>query len=483
METKINKKTVIGKVAHGWDSIEPSIVAFVAARLPFMMQGKHGNAKTTIGKLLGHIYGDGSFRYYDCSKANLISMCGFPDAERMRAGEQAFVPNNRSLIGSEKHPVKVILLDEITRTPKDASNMLLEVIEGRSIFGIPTGHEVLIATANPSTYKGATKLDEALLDRFVACLPIPDYAQIESEDVKEMIRINVRQEKDPNFLKEVGQELKELVLKVRAKYESFLKDEDTTERIGAYCANLVSLCKNKWGEKDEPPYISGREASNQLWKAIIALASYYIVKYDRDERQAFVEAAERAIEYCWIVKHAMQEKHSRVVLAIHKDMKFLLIANGKGAAGKVQIAYATAITPQAKIAFWEQNLSEVIKHCDASMKQEMMSGTLECIEQYNPVTAGKKANISKDVLTMRAKLYGIAKQDKDFVETSDSLEGSLVCELISGMNATNASVQTEPYSTIAKGPKMKASDIVDILMLLSGGNIDGNMDKAFKVEI
>lgn len=476
MKLKTKKHSVITKVAHGWEEIEPVIVAFVAARLTLMMRGLHGNAKTTVGKLLGHVFGDDTFRYYDCSKANLISMCGFPDTDKMRKGEQAFVPNNRSLIGSDKHPVKVILLDEITRTPKDASNQLLEVIEDKTIYGIPTGHEVLIATANPESYKGATKLDAALLDRFVACLPIPDFKEVSAEDVETMIQINIEQELNPDYVKTIGLELKDLVDKVADKYNELVANVDVQARIGAYAANMVSMCKAKWGDSPDVPYISGREAASQLWRAVIALAAYYIVALKREERAAFVDAARDAIKYCWITKHGMEDAHSRIVETVHREMKFLLTATGKGPAAKVQIAYAKAMSPQAKVSFWEQYSADVVKHCDASMMAEMMNGTVESIDEYKPVTKAEKTSRDKDVLSWQARLYGIAKKSKDFASTVDSLEGRLVCQLINGMNQVGATLADAPFNTALTGDTIDSSNITDLLVELSGG---GNANVPF----
>lgn len=477
-----NKHSVLTKVAHGWDDIEAPIVAFISARLPFMMQGLHGNAKTSVGKLIGYIYGDNTFRYYDCSKANLLSMAGFPDAEKMRRGEQAFVANSRSLLGNEKHPVKVILLDELTRTPKDAQNMMLELIENRSIFGIPTGHEILIATANPQSYKGATKLDEALLDRFVACLPIPDYKDIESQDVEAMIRLNVIQENDKDYISNVGKELKVQVDKVRAKYDAWLKDQAITDKVSAYVANLVSICKGKWGpENEDTPYISGRESANQMWRAIIALAAYYTEVLNRDERQAFVDAAEKTIQFCWISKHAMVDKHSRVVYAVHKDMKFLLTATGKGEAGKLQIAFAKAISASAKVTFWETYAENAIKYCDTSMVQEMMGSTLELLQSNKPVGKNAKATIDRDTQMMRAKLYAIGKKHKEFGNIVDGLEGAMVCSLIDTLvtasklhhNGEKVLPKTfEPYYTIVSQPTIKATDIVDMIVAISAKEVN-----------
>ena len=476
MKLKTKKHSVITKVAWGWDEIEPVLVAFTAARLPLMLKGLHGNAKTTVGKLLGYVFGDGTFRYYDCSKANLISMCGFPDAEKMRAGEQAFVPNNRSLIGSDKHPVRVILLDEITRTPKDAANQLLEVIEDKTIYGIPTGHEVLIATANPESYKGATKLDSALLDRFVACLPIPDFKDVSSDDVEAMIQINIEQELNPKYVKTVGLELKDLVDKVATKYQEFVADPDIQARIGSYAANLVAMSKAKWGDNPDAPYISGREASSQLWRAIIALAAYYVVALQREERAAFVDAARDAIKYCWVTKHGMTDAHSRIVETVHREMKFLLTATGKGPAGKVQIAFAKSMTPQAKVSFWEQYSADVVKHCDASMMTEMMNSTVEAIDEYKPTSKAQKDNREKDVLAWQAKLYAIAKRTPEFNATVDNLEGRLVCQLIHGMNTAGVTIADAPFNSALTGDVIDSSNITDLLVELAGG---GNQNIPF----
>ncbi len=283
-----------------------------------------------------------------------------------------------------------------------------------------------------------------------------------------MIQINMEQELDPKYVANVGAEFKTRVEEVRAKYEEFVKDVDIRARISAYCANLASLSKAKWG-KDDAPYISGREMSNQLWRAIMALAAYYVVVYKRDMRQAFVEGAQEAIKYCWITKHAMQNDHARVVNTIHKDMKFLLLANGKGDAGKVQIAYATAVTPQAKLLFWESNLDGVLKHCDAAMKEEMMLSTLSSIDDYAPATAAAKKNSDKEVLSMRARLYGIAKKHADFAGVVDGLEGALICQLVAGMNTAAVSLTQEPYRSALSGPVIQSSNIVDLLVHLGGG--------------
>lgn len=461
---------VISKIAHGWQDIEHMVVAMIAAKRPFMMQGLHGNSKTTVGKLIGYVYHEkdkpSTFRYYDCSKSNLISMAGFLDPSRMKEGEQAFIPNNKSLLGSDKYPVRVILLDEITRAPKDAGNQLLEVIEEKTIYGHPTGHEVLFATSNPHSYKGATKLDEALLDRFAVCIPIPSFKDdIAAGDIEKMIRINVGFAKDPKTMEKVGAELKKMVDKVSKKYNELIGSEDVVDRVSAYSAQVVEYLKNKWQNDEDAPYISTRSAAAQIWQVIVAVAAYQMVALGRDEKQAFAEASNEALKYGIITKLGMEDSYIKDVQTAHAEAKFLILNTAKGPAGKLGIAFAKANNPAAKIQFWKQSLAEVQKHCDAGMKAEMMSSTVEAIEDYAPRTKTQKDNYDNDKLGWQAELYGIAKSEKDFANVVDSLEGSLVCQLIVGLNNSDARLTDEPYSkTSLVKNKIDASDVTDAIV-------------------
>ena len=469
----INKNCPISKIAHGWEEIARPLIAFIAAGQSVMLQGMHGNAKTSVAELIGHVYGENTARYVDCPKANLVSMCGFPDMDKMRAGEQAFVPNNNSLISSDKYQVRVVVLDEISRAKKETSNELLELIEKKTIYGIPTGIKVIIATSNPDTYKGATKMDAALLDRFVACLPIPDFKEVTSDDVEKMIQINMDQDTDPDYVKNVGAELRDIVERVTKKYKELVSDPDVQARISSYVSNLVSMSKAKWNaiSAEEAPYISGREASAQLWRAIIALAAYDIEVYGREPTMAYVDAARDAIKYCWIVKHGMDERFIRSVETVHRDFIFLLRSTAKGPAGKIATAYAKSMTPVAKLNFWEQHLDDITKHCDNIMITEMMSGTIGAIEEYAPVTAGQKANYEKDKLGWRARLYGISKKHKYFANTADSLEGQLVCQLIAGMNANSFSLRDEPFKSALSTDVLDSSNITDLLVELTSDKV------------
>jgi MoxR-like ATPase len=468
MAVKLAKsRGVISKVAVGWEDIEAPIIAFVAAEMPFVFQGVHGNAKTTVGNLVGLVYGDGTFRYFDCSKANLIGMAGFPDSEAMKAGKQAFIPNNKSLIGTEENPVRVILLDELTRAPKEAQNLLLEVVEHKTIFGIPTGHRICIATMNPESYKAAMKLDAALIDRFAAYIPVPDYNEFSAEQIEAAIKVNMAQELDSEYFDKVGREFRLITEQVREKYQEMVRDDNICERVAGYCGQLYEISKVRFNADEEAPYISGREQFAQLWRTIIALGAYYVVVKKRELRQALVDGAQEALKYCVVTKHTLNDKHTRVLQMAHKQSKTILMAGGDGPAAKLQIAYAKSLSPQAKLMFLEQYYDDILKHCDAALQNEMLQSTLEDINEYMPANARQRGSLESDKLQMRARLFALSKRRKEFAPTADILEGALLCQLVNGMNNAGYDTNREPYKGALTKSVIKASDIVDLIVALS----------------
>jgi hypothetical protein len=75
------------------------------------------------------------------------------------------------------------------------------------------------------------------------------------------------------------------------------------------------------------------------------------------------------------------------------------------------------------------------------------------------------------VLSWRARLYGIAKKRKDFSNTVDMLEGQLVCQLITGMNAKGVSLASAPYNTTLTTDVIDSSNITDLLVELTSDKV------------
>jgi hypothetical protein len=128
------------------------------------------------------------------------------------------------------------------------------------------------------------------------------------------------------------------------------------------------------------------------------------------------------------------------------------------------------MNPQAKLNFWDQYYDDVVRHCDVVMQGEMLQSTLDSIDNYMPRNAKKKKGAAEEVLSMRARLYGIAKRKTEFAATADQLEGALICQLVAGMNSGGYTTKDDPFKGTLSKATIKSSDIVDLIVHLTSGN-------------
>ncbi len=184
---------VIGDYLFGWDDLEPTLLACLARGLNIILLGSHGSGKTSFARFVSAAVAEGNedFRFikYSMDKENLLSMVGCPNPVDLKAGKLNYATHERSIFNAD-----VILLDEITRAGKENQNMVLEILEEHTVFGQPLKYRFAIATANEETYRGAYKLDAALLDRFVVVLPIPSTDTpgkvFGADEIRKMLMLN-----------------------------------------------------------------------------------------------------------------------------------------------------------------------------------------------------------------------------------------------------------------------------------------------------
>ena len=157
----------------------------MALNRSFMLVGRHGTGKTRLARVLSSGYDREGFVFYDATKDDLISIAGMPDPDGLRSGRLDFVPHQRTIWGKS-----TIVVDEITRAGKESQNLWLEILEQRTCFGLDLAYRTLIATANPESYAAAFQLDEALLDRFYAVVPVPELQiGVQAADVTAMVEL------------------------------------------------------------------------------------------------------------------------------------------------------------------------------------------------------------------------------------------------------------------------------------------------------
>ncbi len=290
---------MLEEIVAGWDSIEPVFLANVALRKPFMLLGRHGVCKTTVAKQLSRIYGSDGFRFYDCTKDDLISIAGIPIPEQLAQGKLEFSRHDRTI-----WEARVIVVDELTRANKENQNLWLEILEEKTCFGKELHYECLIATMNPESYASTFKLDQALLDRFYAVVPVPELQQGTPAQVYErIIRMNLSAAQSEPDIEAIRQRLAE----IRSNYKK-LTTSEVVETVAEYVGNFMEILLSQ-----TDCYVSPRKAV-QLSEEILALGAGCGSDLDK--------AAQLALTYTLSVPLQIEPG---LLLQIHENIKPLLL--------------------------------------------------------------------------------------------------------------------------------------------------------------
>ncbi|GAI08892.1 unnamed protein product [marine sediment metagenome] len=228
-------------IVVGWEDIEDVFIANLAMKRPFILVGRHGICKTKVSKEISKIYQndvDSHFRFYDATKDDLISIAGIPIPEQLKKGKLAFSHHDRTI-----WEAIVIVVDEISRANKDNSNLWLEILEEHTCFGIKLPYETFIATMNPETYASTFQLDEALIDRFYAVIPVPEFQQAGAGKIAEIIRLNFGD-------RENGVGVSEIRAKLEVTRENFRKlrsHEEFFEAVVEFVSRFIEVLLSQKG--------------------------------------------------------------------------------------------------------------------------------------------------------------------------------------------------------------------------------------------
>lgn len=273
--------SIISKFVYGWNHLEPILLGTLARSHNILLLGSHGSGKSVFARLVSAAVGNGdNFKFikYEMSKENLISMVGCPSPEALKEGRIDYATHERSVFNAD-----VIMMDEITRAGRENQNMVLEILEERTVFGKPLKYKFVIATANEETYKGAYKLDQALLDRFLAVIPIPSIDSRENivgaEEIAKMLDLN--QGKRDESIEETNKEIREAVEAIRKTYDELWANTklrtNLNEFASKFFASLLGNLKefNRTAGKDGNVKISFRQISSQFVPLALSVASYY----------------------------------------------------------------------------------------------------------------------------------------------------------------------------------------------------------------
>lgn len=396
---------------YGWNELEPTILACVATNQNMLLIGKHGTGKSSFMHFLGHAMSKGDEKYnvrkYSMDKENLISMVGIPNADALRDGRIEYSCHERSIFNAD-----IALFDEITRASKENQNMVLEIMEEGTVFGKPLDKlKLRVATANDETYHGAMKLDAALLDRFVAVLPVPDPGTDQSrwgaDEIEEMIRLNLEERNKKK--KESDKELVKAIEDIKQTYDELWEKTDkngekaiannviefSSKFLAEFHNNMVETNKSR---KTDKIYVSGREMTRDFTKLVMAIASYF--KVVNDDPEYLKNGAWEAIKYALSTKLCFPADKLQVIFEGLKE----LLTDGDALIGKVKIGITTG-SIEKRLETFSKYVDTIKEHMELDEVTNAVGNILNELEI-------KKPEIAQDNMRHVLSLHDTLEQSK-----------------------------------------------------------------------
>ena len=350
---------LLNRINYGYGEFEPVIIGLMAMNKNFMLIGRHGTGKTRIAKILSQGYGDGGFVFYDATKDDLISIAGIPDANAIKNGKMEFVAHNKSIWNKS-----TIVVDEITRASKENQNLWLEIMEEKKCFGIPIPYRTLIATANPESYAAAFQLDEAIMDRFYAVIPVPEMqAGMNGEDIQSMIDLS---SKTKGLIE--PEEMARTFFEIQYAHASLIR-KGTQDKVKKYLGALIPPLMATL-QSNDGPYISPRTYSRNLPQSILAIAAYHEVAGTAEPLQT---AAWESLKY--VLSTKLQIKPV-ILKKLHEEVKTLLKSGIISELDKTRSEIMSLTTFEDRLNYLKENSEKVKDHLKSDEKEKLFGELL-----------------------------------------------------------------------------------------------------------
>ena len=179
---------------HGYEHIEPVILASLITKDPLLLIGESGTGKTFLLNRISEAL-DLKHRHYNASQISFDDLIGFPYPESNGSGVK-FLPTPSTIWEAES-----VLVDELNRCKPEIQNKFFSIIHERRIHGIlirdlayrwaamnpfSSLDSLTVAPGENSSedygdyYEGTEPLDTALADRFAFVVSVPDWKDLSS---------------------------------------------------------------------------------------------------------------------------------------------------------------------------------------------------------------------------------------------------------------------------------------------------------------
>ncbi len=162
---------------HGFDRVEPVVLAALVTEDPLLLIGRSGTGKTFLLNTLSEALGL-EHRHYNASLISFDDLVGFPYPDKGGQGVK-FLETPATVWSAES-----VLIDEISRCKPEHQNRLFSLVHERRVQGIALARlRFRWAAMNPCSadqdaleqYTGSEPLDPALADRFALFVEALDW--------------------------------------------------------------------------------------------------------------------------------------------------------------------------------------------------------------------------------------------------------------------------------------------------------------------
>lgn len=341
---------LLDRINHGYHELEPIVVGLLATQKSFMLIGRHGTGKTRLARALSAGFGPEGFVFYDATKDDLITIAGIPDPESLKRGKLRFVPHERAIWDKS-----TIVVDEITRANKESQNLWLEILEQRTCFGLALPYRSLIATANPESYAAAFQLDDALLDRFHAVIPVPEHQRdVTADDVRTLVALAAPATSaadDDHARRPEAGTLARTYLDIQTAHRELLAS-GVMDRVADYLGKLVPALLGVLRESNGP-YVSARTFARNLPETILAVAAYYKVAGAAEPLRL---AAIDALRYAVATKLQIKPQ---VLEPLHQAAEPLLYAKDVAPGEALRLEMAAPASFEKRLELLETRWTEI----------------------------------------------------------------------------------------------------------------------------
>ncbi len=176
---------------HGWDEIEPLILAAALSDLSMLFIGDIGSNKTEGSKAIAKalLKPNIEFRNYEVPTLNFDDLVGFVNPKNLAKGTLEFVPTPLSIWNAD-----AALFDEINRANPFIQSKLHELIRTRMLMGLPTNLKMVFSAVNPPDRYQSGYMDIALASRFV-CVQVPNITVMKERHINSILSGNGHNQK------------------------------------------------------------------------------------------------------------------------------------------------------------------------------------------------------------------------------------------------------------------------------------------------